>query len=121
MRTFQQTPPSLLLASLLLLLIGLLCSSSSNCNHAAGRVVAFTSTPFGVRPDAKLPPNAPASSSSATTLTMTTQGNASPSTFREAEVLGLKLMQEQKYEEALKGTSVVLAASVLLKEEMVWC
>ena len=29
---------------------------------------------------------------------------APPTTFREAEVLGLKLMQEQKYEEALDGT-----------------
>lgn len=42
-----------------------------------------------------------------TTLTMSGIEEASPSTFREAEVLGLKLMQEQKYEEALKGMSEV--------------
>lgn len=28
-----------------------------------------------------------------------------PSTFREAEVLGLKYMQERKYKEALDGTT----------------
>jgi hypothetical protein len=38
--------------------------------------------------------------SSATRLTM---ANKNPTTFREAEVLGLKLMQEQKYAEALVG------------------
>ena len=27
-----------------------------------------------------------------------------PTTFREAEILGLRLMQEAKYEEALSGT-----------------
>ena len=64
---------------------------------------AFTSTPFGVRPDAKLPP---------TLVTMTTEGNGSPSTFREAEVLGLKLMQEQKYEEALQGMFVYQSTCV---------
>jgi hypothetical protein len=31
--------------------------------------------------------------------------DATPSTFREAEVLGLKLMQQGKYEDALKGTT----------------
>lgn len=89
----QKTPRSLLLASLLLLLIGLFCS---NDPHHVAVVTAFTSTPFGVRPDAKLPP---------ATLTMTTEDSSAPSTFREAEVLGLKLMQEQKYREALQGTS----------------
>jgi hypothetical protein len=41
---------------------------------------------------------------SATRLTM---ANKNPTTFREAEVLGLKLMQEQKYAEALVGMCVV--------------
>lgn len=65
-----------------------------------GGVSAFTSTPFGVRPDLK-------NVAVGTTLTMTTDDKVSPSTFREAEVLGLKLMQQQKYEEALKGTCSV--------------
>jgi hypothetical protein len=47
-----------------------------------------------------------------TTLTMTGTEEASPSTFREAEVLGLKLMQEQKYEEALKGASLYMCERV---------
>jgi len=96
MWTLQQKlrTPSRLVLSLLLLVI---CS-----NQHAKPVQAFTSTPFGVRPDAKMPTAGGAGAS--TTLTMTTEGSASPSTFREAEVLGLKLMQEQKYEEALKGS-----------------
>jgi hypothetical protein len=36
--------------------------------------------------------------------TRLTMFNKTPTTFREAEVLGLKLMQEQKYAEALEGT-----------------
>jgi hypothetical protein len=36
--------------------------------------------------------------------TRLTMANKNPTTFREAEVLGLKLMQEQKYAEALVGT-----------------
>jgi hypothetical protein len=74
------------------LLIVLLSSSTLFGN-------AFTSTPFGmIRPtnihtSTKPPP-----------LTMTGAGDeVNPSTFREAEVLGLKLMQEQKYKEALQG------------------
>lgn len=64
---------------------------------------AFTSTPFGlVRPT--IPEADRRELTAATTLTMTgTGGDAAPSTFREAEVLGLKLMQEQRYSEALKG------------------
>ena len=91
--------PSLLLlaaAFLVLLLI------SSDNNHGGGAAVsaAFTTTaPFGV--DTK------AAAASTVTLTMTTEDDVSPSTFREAEVLGLKLMQEQKYEEALKGRNII--------------
>ena len=33
--------------------------------------------------------------------------NTSPTTFREAEVLGLRLMQEGNYEEALRGTHLL--------------
>lgn len=61
---------------------------------------AFTSTPFGmVRPTA-----IGTTAKQTSPLTMTGTGEVTPGTFREAEVLGLKLMQEQKYEEALKGT-----------------
>ena len=84
----------LLLLSLILPLLLALTTAGKN------EAQAFTSTPFGVRPDAKLP------QPSSSILTMTTEGNTSPSTFREAEVLGLKLMQEQKYDEALKGECV---------------
>ena len=60
---------------------------------------AFTSTPFGM-----IRPNSFQTSTKPPPLTMTGAGDeVNPSTFREAEVLGLKLMQEQKYEEALKG------------------
>ena len=67
-------------------------------------VDAFTSTPFGmVRPTVV----GTAKQTATTPLTMIGTGEeAIPSTFREAEVLGLKLMQEEKYEEALKGTKI---------------
>ena len=57
---------------------------------------AFTS-PFGVRP-------ANFRQEAATTMLTMSSEQANPTTFREAEVLGLRLMQEQKYEEALQGT-----------------
>lgn len=69
-----------------------LASSRSSCS-------AFT-TPFGV-----IHSVASRREQTATTLTMSGAGEEAtpPSTFREAEVLGLKLMQEQKYEDALKA------------------
>jgi hypothetical protein len=59
--------------------------------------------------------NNPVRAATLTTLTMTGTEGASPSTFREAEVLGLKLMQERKYEEALKGTSLALCVCVWIR------
>jgi hypothetical protein len=48
-------------------------------------------------------------------LTMTGAGDeVNPSTFREAEVLGLKLMQEQKYKEALKGKRGFVCVDIVL-------
>jgi hypothetical protein len=45
----------------------------------------------------------------ASTTMMTAEDNApNPQSFREAEVLGLRLMQEGNFEEALVGTSVYL-------------
>lgn len=77
------------------------------CNH--GDTIAFTSTPFGMVRPTNVSPNTPSSSSSSslkTPLTMTGAGDEiNPSTFREAEVLGLKYMQERKYKEALDGTT----------------
>lgn len=58
--------------------------------------------------------NNPVRAATLTTLTMTGTEEASPSTFREAEVLGLKLMQERKYEEALKGASFSLSFSLFV-------
>ena len=40
----------------------------------------------------------------ATTGLKMTESGAAPTTFREAEVLGLRLMQEGNYQEALDGT-----------------
>ena len=74
------------------------------CNH--GDTIAFTSTPFGMVRPTNVSPNTPSSSSLKTPLTMTGAGDEiNPSTFREAEVLGLKYMQERKYKEALDGTT----------------
>lgn len=42
-------------------------------------------------------------SSSSSSLLMTEKDMTKPTTFREAEVLGLRLMQQGNYEEALKG------------------
>lgn len=42
--------------------------------------------------------------SSLTTMQMTADGAPNPTTFREAEVLGLRLMQEGNFDEALIGT-----------------
>ena len=39
-----------------------------------------------------------------TTMMMSTEDAPVPTTFREAEVLGLRLMQEGNFEEALIGT-----------------
>jgi len=39
-----------------------------------------------------------------TTMRMLTEETPDPSTFREAEVLGLRLMQEGNFQEALVGT-----------------
>jgi hypothetical protein len=69
---------------------------------------AFTSTPFGmVRPLGSIGGSITnVNKPSTPPLTMTGDGeDATPSTFREAEVLGLKLMQQGKYEDALKGTT----------------
>lgn len=64
---------------------------------------AFTSTPFGMIRPTNVWKN-PSASSLKTPLTMTGAGDElNPSTFREAEVLGLKYMQERKYKEALDG------------------
>ena len=40
---------------------------------------------------------------SLTSMQMTADENPTPSTFREAEVLGLRLMQEGNFEKALDG------------------
>lgn len=70
-----------------------------------GDTIAFTSTPFGMVRPTNVWTN-PSASSLKTPLTMTGAGDElNPSTFREAEVLGLKYMQERKYKEALDGTS----------------
>jgi hypothetical protein len=71
---------------------------------------AFTSTPFGmVRPLGSIGGSITnVNKPSTPPLTMTGDGeDATPSTFREAEVLGLKLMQQGKYEDALKGTTAL--------------
>ena len=68
-----------------------------------GGTVAFTSTPFGMVRPTNIWTN-PSAASLKTPLTMTGAGDElNPSTFREAEVLGLKFMQERKYKEALDG------------------
>ena len=69
-----------------------------------GVTLAFTSTPFGMARPTNVWTNPSASASLKTPLTMTGAGDeVNPSTFREAEVLGLKYMQERKYKEALDG------------------
>jgi hypothetical protein len=81
-------------------------------------VAAFTTTPFGrLASRSCLPSMSTVTSTSsrkadATTGTaMTEEDDAlpQPRTFREAEILGLKRMQQGNYQEALKGTSVVLS------------
>ena len=62
---------------------------------------AFTANPYSIRPKILHQYDASPAVQRTTRLTMSDQSN--PSSFREAEVLGLKLMQEQKYEEALDG------------------
>lgn len=73
---------------------------------------AFTSTPFGLvraigsnnNIGGTSNNNKPTPTTTPTPLTMSGTGeDVSPITFREAEVLGLKFMQQRKFEEALKG------------------
>jgi hypothetical protein len=79
----------------------------SLCCYGTKYMNAFTSTPFGmIRPTNSGIVNNISSLKhpSTTPLTMTgADDELNPSTFREAEVLGLKLMQERKYREALNG------------------
>ena len=42
--------------------------------------------------------------SAVTSMSMTNEDIPDPTTFREAEVLGLRLMQEGRFDEALVGT-----------------
>ena len=42
--------------------------------------------------------------SALTSMSMTNEDTPDPTTFREAEVLGLRMMQEGKFDEALVGT-----------------
>jgi hypothetical protein len=89
-----------LLMCIAALIFALVCISND--------VSAFTSTPFGMaRPTIV---NTSSKQQTATTpLTMTGAGDeVNPSTFREAEVLGLKLMQDRKYGEALKGKLLIM-------------
>jgi hypothetical protein len=75
------------------------------CVFNYGDTIAFTSTPFGMVRQTNVWAN-PSASSLKTPLTMTgADDELNPSTFREAEVLGLKYMQERKYKEALDGTA----------------
>ena len=72
-------------------------------------VIAVVSAPICnayVLPSARVPPLTfrPAETTS-TTVRMTANDAPNPTTFREAEVLGLRLMQEGNFEEALVGTS----------------
>lgn len=75
----------------------LLTTTTTSCHgymiqHQRNHPVPMTSRP------------AATTTSSITTMLMTSEaGPSDPSTFREAEVLGLRLMQEGNFEEALVG------------------
>jgi hypothetical protein len=77
---------------------------------ASRRTVAFVPpepTFFGSKRQSNNSPQSRSSTSStfapsSSSLLMT--GQEAPTTFREAEILGLRLMQEENYEEALKGS-----------------
>lgn len=49
-----------------------------------------------------------------------TMSSENPTTFREAEVLGLKLMQEEKYEDALKGNVNTTDISMIVSHVMIY-
>jgi hypothetical protein len=86
------------------------------CYH--GGIFAFTSTPFGMVRPTNVLTNPSTSSSSKTPLTMTGAGDElNPSTFREAEVLGLKYMQERKYREALDGKVLEITFDITLNPQ----
>ena len=59
---------------------------------------------YAIQPNSKTPSTI-VRTSSATVMQMTTEEDApNPTSFREAEILGLRLMQEGKFQEALVGT-----------------
>jgi hypothetical protein len=54
----------------------------------------------------------------ATSMMMTNEDIPDPSTFREAEVLGLRLMQEGSFDDALVGTLKKLKLLLLFLQEL---
>jgi hypothetical protein len=45
-------------------------------------------------------------------MSMSNEEIPDPTTFREAEVLGLRLMQEERFDEALVGTSISVSCLI---------
>lgn len=62
---------------------------------------SFTTNPYSYRP--KTLQQYDASIALPTVRLTMSSDSSNPKSFREAEVLGLRLMQEQKYDEALEG------------------
>lgn len=50
--------------------------------------------------------------SAVTSMSMSNEEIPDPTTFREAEVLGLRLMQEERFDEALVGTSISVSCLI---------
>ena len=97
-------------SSLLAAAVGILTvmTSSSSSQVEAFNVQHATQTPKG------LPTNR-AAATSATFLEMVNPDEQpDPTTFREAEILGLRLMQEGNFAEALVGTCLLVCLFVCL-------
>ena len=66
------------------------------------KLTSFYSASGSINPSSSQQPSSPAASSTQLRLS-DTENNANPQTFREAEILGLKLMQNGNYQDAIQG------------------
>jgi hypothetical protein len=78
-----------------------LCLAVSIPSYVNAYTVRFPPTRGGMPTNAR---RSAETSATTTTMMMFNEDTPDPTTFREAEVLGLRLMQEGNFQEALVGT-----------------
>lgn len=92
-------------------------------NVIGALAVLLTAAPvasYTVRYSRTSPPSTLRSAEAAvTTMMMSAEDAPDPTNFREAEVLGLRLMQEGNFDEALVGTSILACSHSRIQQHIV--